>query len=256
MLRFFSFICLVSLFLACSGPQSTGTSSTDVVVGNPPAEGFDKAGSDAKAIEIADQVMEAMGGRAAWDSTRYIQWTFFGFRTLTWDKKEGRVRIEIPRDSATYLVNVFTKKGKAWEKGQEITDPDSLALRMTKAESIWINDSYWLVMPFKLKDSGVTLKHLGDGSTAAGPADLLELTFKNVGRTPNNKYHVWVDRKTQLANQWAFFTNADDEEARFTMPWLDYQPHGAILLSGDRGERKLDNIAVMETMDDAVFETL
>lgn len=256
MLRYLALCIAVCYLAACSGPQSAGNTTSTSGTGNPPAEGFDASGSDAQAIEIADQVMEAMGGRAAWDNTRYIHWTFFGFRTLTWDKQEGRVRIEIPRDSAVYLVNVFSKEGKAWEKGEAITDPDSLALRMKRAESIWINDSYWLVMPFKLKDSGVTLKHIGEGSTAAGPADLLELTFKEVGVTPQNKYHVWVDKATHLVNQWAFYRNAEDEEARFTMPWLDYQQHGEIMLSGDRGERKLENIAVSQTMDDAVFEAL
>ena len=48
----------------------------------------------------------------------------------------------------------------------------------------WINDTYWLVMPFKLKDSGVTLKYVGDGKTQAGDdADVLAMTFKNVGVT-------------------------------------------------------------------------
>ena len=39
---------------------------------NPHAEGFDLEGSDAKAIEIADAVMEKMGGRENWDNTRYL----------------------------------------------------------------------------------------------------------------------------------------------------------------------------------------
>ena len=37
---------------------------------NPPAPGFDLAGSDPRAIAVADQVMERMGGREAWDRTR------------------------------------------------------------------------------------------------------------------------------------------------------------------------------------------
>jgi hypothetical protein len=50
---------------------------------NPPAAGFDEAGSDAKAIQIADMAMEAMGGRKNWDKTRYIAWNFFGNRKLS-----------------------------------------------------------------------------------------------------------------------------------------------------------------------------
>ena len=36
---------------------------------NPPEEGFNAAGSDPKAIAIADKTMTAMGGREAWDNT-------------------------------------------------------------------------------------------------------------------------------------------------------------------------------------------
>ena len=51
---------------------------------NPAAEGFDAAGSDAKAITVADEVMEKMGGRANWDNTRYVTWKFFGRRMHVW----------------------------------------------------------------------------------------------------------------------------------------------------------------------------
>jgi hypothetical protein len=53
---------------------------------NPAAEGFNESASDAKAIAIADEVMQAMGGRKAWDKTRYLSWKFFSFRQLTWDR--------------------------------------------------------------------------------------------------------------------------------------------------------------------------
>lgn len=46
-------------------------------------------------------------------------------------------------------------------------------------------------MPYKLKDSGVTLKYKGEGQTEEGePAQVLVLTFKDVGVTPQNKYEV------------------------------------------------------------------
>ncbi|MEJ2086172.1 MAG: hypothetical protein P8Y44_10915, partial [Acidobacteriota bacterium] len=47
---------------------------------NPPAPGFNAEASDDEAIVIADQVMEALGGRKAWDDTRYLTWNFFGRR--------------------------------------------------------------------------------------------------------------------------------------------------------------------------------
>ncbi len=244
---------LLSLvFIIACGPASQNANTQEPV--NPAYEGFNLAGSDEKAIAIADQAMEAMGGRAAWDATRYIEWNFFGARKLTWDKLEKRVRIEIPRDSMILLTNYETGQGRAMAGSNEITDADSLAKLMIRAKNIWINDSYWLVMPFKLKDSGVTLNYIGADSTKTGEAsDVLSLTFEAVGVTPQNKYHVWVSQADNLVKQWAYFPNASDDTARITTPWVDYQPHGDILLSANRGERGLSEVAVYEELDEAVF---
>ena len=61
---------------------------------NPPAPGFDLEGSDPRAIEIADRVLRAMGGRRRWDETRVIAWNSMGRRRLMWDKQAQTVRIE------------------------------------------------------------------------------------------------------------------------------------------------------------------
>ena len=244
------------VILTCIWSCSPATDSTPPVESpeNPAAAGFNETGSDPEAIALADSVMAAMGGRKAWDNTRYIGWTFFGRRHLLWDKNTGNVRIEIPADSTVFLVNVFDKKGKALVEGEEITEADSLSKLMDRAEAIWINDSYWLVMPFKLKDSGVTLKYLGQDSTQAGSlAEVLALTFENVGNTPQNKYHVYIDPASKLVVQWDYFQNAADESPRITSPWTEYQSYGKILLSGGRGNRGLTNIAVFESVPPNVF---
>ncbi len=221
---------------------------------NPPAEGFDLAGSDAKAVELADKVMMAMGGRKNWDDTRFIQWNFFGSRRLLWDKHMGRVRIESLRDSMTYLVDLNRETGRILHKGVEMTHPDSLAKYAKRGKSIWINDSYWLVMPYKLKDSGVTLKYLDEGVTSAGgTANVIQMTFKNVGDTPQNKYLIYVDPVSNLIVQWDYFQNASDPKPRVSNPWADYRQYGNILLSGNRGRRDLTEIKVMDAVDDKLF---
>lgn len=224
---------------------------------NPPAPGFDVAQSDAAAIKIADEVMVAMGGRKAYDATRYLFWNFFGSRTLLWDKHEGNVRIESQRDDFTVVMNIHSMKGKVKMKGEELTHPDSLTKYLQKGKDIWINDSYWLVMPFKLKDSGVTLKYLGEEKGENGSmSDILELCFKEVGVTPQNKYHVFVDRESKLVNKWSFYPKATDEEPRFSTPWDGYKNFGKIKLSGGRGKYELTDIKVLEKVEDGVFEVL
>ncbi len=216
---------------------------------NPPAPDFNAAASDAKAIAIADEVMKAMGGRKSWDATRFVSWNFFGARQLFWDKYTGDVKVKYLKKPQVIIVNLQTKTGKVWLNGVAQTHPDTLAKYLEDGRRAWINDAYWLAMPFKLKDSGVTLRYLGDQNTAAGaPADLLQLTFANVGVTPDNKYHVWVDKSTRLVTQWAFFRKFADEKPAFTNPWTDYKPYGKIMLSGGRGEgRALTAIEVLET---------
>jgi hypothetical protein len=217
---------------------------------NPAAKGFDTANSDAKAIAIADDVMKAMGGRKAWDKTRYITWNFFGARKHIWDKKTGDVRIEGLRDKSVAIINVNKETGMIFRNGEQVTNVDSLSKYIKQAKGQWINDSYWLAMPFKLKDSGVTLKYVGDAKTLKEEdAHLLSLTFKGVGNTPQNKYHVWVTKSDNLVKQWAFFQNTDLENPGFTLPWDNYQKMGKILLSGDRGERKLTDIKVLKKID-------
>lgn len=219
-----------------------------------PVPVFDAAGSDAKAVALADSVIAACGGLENWEKTRYIKWVCLGKRLNVWDKQTGNVRIE-SRPSLV-LMNLHTKKGRAWKGSVELTEPDDLQRAMDYGYEAWINDSYWLLLPFKLKDGGVTLKYLGEGATEDGrPADILSLTFKNVGVTPNNKYHVYIDQETRLLTQWAYFMDAEDEFPRFTAPWGNYQKHGAILLSDDRGQRKHTGLAVYEELPAHVFES-
>lgn len=224
---------------------------------NPAAHDFNHENSDSSAIAIADKVMEAMGGRKSWDSTRYLAWNFFDMRHLLWDKKEGDVRIKSLKDDMEIIVNINSMEGKVKKEGKEVSDPDSLQKYLEMGRNIWRNDSYWLVMPYKLKDSGVTLKYIRDDTTQSGEkADVLALSFVKVGHTPENKYLVWIDKDDHLVSQWAYYKDAGQDTANFIMPWKDYEKHGKILLSGNRGERKLSEIKVPDSVPEYAFTSL
>lgn len=254
------FVLLVSLaiLVSCNSKKENDQTASAPQIVNPAAPGFNAEGSDQKAIDIADKVMLAMGGRKNWDDERYFTWNFFGARTLWWDKLKGDVRIKMHKaDSTVILVNINDGSGKVFFDGIETTHPDSLSKYLTRGKGIWINDAYWLFMPFKLKDSGVTLTYVGEDTTQTGIAShKLQLTFENVGNTPQNKYHVWVDKSDDLVKQWAFYTDNTNEEPRFINPWIGYEKYGSLLLSGDRGQRKISDIAVPEHMDVAIFSEL
>lgn len=255
MLRFI--ICLVVILTITSCQTQQQEETATVKNPNPAAEGFDYEDSDSLAIAIADSVMLAMGGRKAWDSLRYIKWDFFGARDLIWDKQLGRVRIDYPRDSVVYLINVGEDTGRVLRRGDEIINPDSLKKEIAKGKSIWINDSYWLAMPFKLKDSGVTLQYLREDTTAKGEsAHVLQLTFSNVGDTPDNKYEVFIDKNDYLVKQWSYFRTSSQDSASAVWPWDNYSEYRGVLLSSDRSDnRGPRDVKVYDTLPDEVFES-
>ena len=145
--------------------------------------------------------------------------------------------------------------GRVWKGGKEMTQPDSLKKYLERGKGIWINDSYWLVMPFKLKDSGVTLKYVGvKKNTLNVDCDVLEMTFNAVGNTPENKYHVYVNPSSHLIVQWDFYAKATNEKPNMSTPWADYRALGNIMLSISRGEgRSMVPMGVYKSMPDSVF---
>jgi hypothetical protein len=246
MLRCLLFFIGVSVFAACQAPKKTA-----VLDLNPAAVGFNADNSDKKAIEIADAVMKAMGGRKNWDDTHFLTWNFFGQRTLIWDKWSGDVRIELPAKDMTILMNVNTGKGTVQQQKITVAQPDSLAKYLKIGKATWVSDAYWLIMPFKLKDSGVTLKYMGEGKTeAGGNADILQLTFD----ASADKYLVYVSKSSHLVTQWSYFQKSTDTIPAFTTPWANYFPYGKIILSFDRGDyKKLSNIYTYDKLPKEVF---
>ncbi len=226
---------IISILSSCNENKSRADEAA-IVYGNSAAKGFNETDSDPKAIAIADEVMEAMGGRQAWDETRYLMWNFFGSRRHIWDKSNGDLVIQGIQDTFDILMNLEAITGTVNYRGVTLTEQDSLKKYLDKGKSMWINDAYWVFMPYKLKDSGVTLKYVHKDTTTNGrSADVLSLTFDQVGDTPNNMYHVYVDDSTRLVSQWDFYNSTKDTVARFTTPWTDYTQFDRVLLSNSRG---------------------
>jgi hypothetical protein len=235
-------VLIMILFIGCQGNMNSSYHEIESV---PSAEG------------LTSKIMGAMGGQENWDNTRYVYWDFFKRRKLLWDKWTGNVRIESVPDSTTYLLNVNTLKGKILKNNLIINNPDTLEHYCNRGKEIWINDSYWLVMPFKLNDPGVKLAYVGRDTTLTGiPSYVLELSFDNVGVTPENKYRVFVDEKDYLVKQWSYYESYQQETPSATWPWDNYSKHGKILLSGDRSDDKgPGNVKVFDELPDSLFSS-
>ncbi|NRS88819.1 Holliday junction resolvase-like predicted endonuclease [Flavobacterium sp. 7E] len=205
---------------------------------------------DDKAVDkIVGDIETAMGGKKAYDAIKTLEWSFVG-RKLYWNKWTADVRVENPKDNQVVLVNVNTMKGQAFENGTLVTDATKSAALLQSAKEWWINDSYWLVMPWKLQDKGVTLTYVKEDKLADGKeATILQMTFDGVGVTPENKYWIYVENDTHLIKQWAYYNNFNDEAPAFLKPWSDYKKIAGVLFSYDRMNEKVGPTNVIANKD-------
>ncbi|TDE05497.1 hypothetical protein [Flavobacterium hiemivividum] len=213
---------------------------------------------DKKANAIVKEMLTAMGGMKNYNSTQFIQWDFVN-RKLSWNKWTGDVRVENPSAKQVILVNINTLKGKVYENGVLVNDQAKAKELLEKGKNWWINDSYWLVMPWKLQDPGVSLKYVKTEKLPNGKtADILQLTFSAVGVTPENKYWLFVGKEDHLIKQWAYYKNFNDAEPKFLKPWSNYQKVGNILLSFDRPNEEVGpkNVVVKTNLDSSIFTEL
>jgi hypothetical protein len=211
--------------------------------------------NDKKANEIVKEMLTAMGGTKNYNDTHFIQWDFVN-RKLSWDKWTGDVRVENPSANQVILVNINTLKGNVYENGVLIKEEKKSNDLLVTAKNWWINDSYWLVMPWKLQDPGVNLTYVKSEQLSNGTmADILQLTFSAVGVTPENKYWLYVDKESHLITQWAYYQNYNDAEPKFLKPWNNYQKAGNILLSFDRPNENITpkNVLVKTNLDSSIF---
>ncbi|SHJ39428.1 hypothetical protein SAMN02745146_3018 [Hymenobacter daecheongensis DSM 21074] len=218
----------------------------------------DQAGSDAKALALADRVMTQMGGPEAWQKARLLGWDFLDGSYQLWDKYTGDFHWQKGDLVANYNLN--TKVGRAYKAGQDISATDEGKKLLDKMYPIWVNNSWWLVMPFKLRDPGVTLTHQGAGKLMDGtPAEVLHMTFQNVGVTPDNKYELLINPKTNLVEEWAYFPKAADAQPAFRRRWTEYRTYGSLQLAADRSDgkdnRRINSIAVLQTVPPGLMDS-
>ena len=269
-------ILLLAALAGCAGGADAPDGS-DLDEGAPPAGAAGAGGETAGAFDdpelarLYGEMMEAMAPDEGRERLRYLQFAFVvdrGGGQVTrrhhrWDVWDGRYRLEAPvgeeRMVALFDVDDPTGTDEIWLDGEPVADParaDSLARR---AHAIFINDSYWLLMPYKWDDPGVEAHLLGERELDGEPYQVVELTFEGVGLTPQNKYRGFVDPETGFLAYWQHYREASDEEPRFTMAWTDWERHGPLHLARSRvdlaGELALsfEDLDASTTVPEGVF---
>jgi hypothetical protein len=220
------------------------------------AQTSDLSDAERKGRELAEETLDEMGGAERWNDTRYLVWENFGQRHY-WDKWTGDFRWE--DDSLTAILNIHSMEGRFWVDGVEVTNKQELAKRLEQVYARWVNNSYWLIMPYKMLDPGVNLRYMGEDTTKSGQmAEVVEMTFGDVGLTPENKYMVYIDEKTGLVSQWSWWPQRDAQEPNFTRPWTDWKDYNGIMMSTGRGGagRDIAYLDVPEELPRGIFDGL
>jgi hypothetical protein len=220
--------------------------------------------AESKAVEIANTMMTAMGGLDNWNRAHFVRYDFkvnmggkvMADRSHLWDKMTGRYRLEgKTKDGKPTLAlfNVANQQGTAYIEGKKL-EGAAATEALKSAYGTFINDMYWLAMPWKWIDSGVNLKYAGKRSHRGEQMDVVQLTFGKVGLTPGDSYEAFVSPKTKLMEHWEYKLQSGN-----TGSWdWEYVTTGGIKLAANHTKAGGDSIhmgkvQVMDKVDDAVF---
>lgn len=140
-----------------------------------------------EAEELADEMLAALN-KEGYDTLSFIEFNFGNVHRYKWDKSENKV-----------IVN--------WEDQDVLLDlnrsVNSFSLLELKAYKYFINDSFWLVAPFKIRDDGVSRSIVDLGNaTERG----LLVTYASGGLTPGDSY-LWIIDDNGFPVAWKLWTS-------------------------------------------------
>ena len=167
--------------------------STCVFMSKKMPEGVQGPGTD----ELVDKMWKALN-KEAWDSTKYVKWSFRDKHHYLWNREDNLVQISWKKNRVLFNPNDVTGIVYVDEIKQS---PQNSAKIIEKAWSYWCNDMYWLIAPFKLKDKGVELsivKH-EDG-------DRLKVSYISGGVTPGDSY-IWSFDQQNMPESYEMYTS-------------------------------------------------
>lgn len=199
---------------------------------------------DPEVERIYSRMMAVIAPDRGWERARYLEFEWavsLGdgepfVRSHRWDRWEGMARVEDRAEGGT-RVSIFDTadptSGRVWVGGEELTG-EAAQEALTSAYQAHINDSYWLVMPFKWGDPGVNTTYLGEQTDESGANwEVVELSFDDgTGLTPQNMYHAFVNPETGRMERWHHFPEPGADPA--PSDWTDWAQYGPIQLAENR----------------------
>lgn len=176
-----------------------------------------------KGRQLATEIWKASGGEN-WGKVKEVQFTFAV-------EQDGK-----PLFSAQHVWNVAAgtdevkwkdKQGKDHQVTANLMAPASDEEAKT-AYARWVNDSYWLLAPLKVRDRGVQVEAGGPKDLKGVACETVRLKFDKVGLTPTDQYVFYIDPKTKLPLAWDY---VPETGAGMQATWEKYESFGGLNLA-------------------------
>lgn len=159
-----------------------------------------------KAEMLTDRMFEALN-KKAFDSIRYIEFSFRGVHTHQWNRAEKTVIVMW--DDQKVKLDLTQGTG-------QYSDLERIAYEY------FINDSFWLVAPFKARDEGVRRSYVElEESSQSG----LLVSYTSGGVTPGDSY-LWMLDDQGFPVAWKLWTS-NVPIGGLTFTWEDWSDQGA-----------------------------
>jgi hypothetical protein len=129
--------------------------------------------------------------------------------------------------AGTDSVKWKDKQGKDHDVMTNLTKPATEGPEK-EAYARWVNDSYWLLAPLKIRDQGVKVEAGGPKDLNGTSVETINLSFGNVGLTPTDRYVFYIDPQTKLPKAWDYIPASGDG---LQATWEKYQNFGGLNLA-------------------------
>ena len=148
-----------------------------------------------EADALATKMLNALNYEA-YENTEKIEWNFRNDHFYKWNKQENIVAISW----ANYKVILHTNNPKKTEVFIDDKKVENTEI-IKKATDFYNNDSFWLVAPYKVFDTGTERRIVKyDGK------DALLITYTSGGSTPGDSY-LWILNENHLPTSFKMWTN-------------------------------------------------
>ncbi|WP_370089363.1 hypothetical protein [Ekhidna sp.] len=140
-------------------------------------------GQEAEAL--ADEMLSALN-KQGYDSIAVIEFTYPGGHSYVWDRVSNQVTVE-------------------WDNNEVFLDlnqsPEDYSTLQYEAYEYFLNDSFWLVAPFKVRDEGVMRS-----TVKVNEGRGLLVTYTSGGVTPGDSY-LWIIDEKGFPKAWKLWTS-------------------------------------------------